>query len=51
MGQSIQGWTKWNLWKAAFTKNLKWYGLPFTYFVLSDISTVRGDLFIPNVRK
>ena len=26
MGQSIQEWTKWNLWKTAF-KNLKWYGL------------------------
>ena len=25
MGQSIQEWTKWNLWKTAF--NLKWYGL------------------------
>ena len=26
MGQSIQEWTKWNLWKTVF-KKLKWYGL------------------------
>ena len=41
MGQIIQEWTKWNLWKTAF-KKLNWYGL----LKLSGLST--HELNIPN---
>ena len=46
MGQRIQEWTKWNLWKTAFIKNLKWYGLlkKQSHFVPYDIRTANSKL-------